>query len=128
MLKDVLREARTKKGLKQEEVAELVKVAKQTYLKWENGATEPKASQILNLSKVLDVTPNEICEGKLYHRYPLDEFIIKQSIIGKPREIETLRIWENIADHDAYFASLEQTERYSEGELEVIATEQMINK
>lgn len=128
MLKDVLREARTKKGLKQEEVAEMVKVAKQTYLKWENGATEPKASQILNLSEVLDVTPNEICQGKRYHRYQLDEFIIKQAVINKSREIETLRAWENIADHDAYFSSLEQAERYSDGELEVIATEQALKK
>ena len=31
MIHDVLKEARTRKGLKQEEVASLIKVAKQTY-------------------------------------------------------------------------------------------------
>lgn len=128
MLKDVLKEARTRKGLKQEEVADMVKVAKQTYLKWENGATEPKASQILSLSKALGVSPNEICQGKLNHRYPLDEFIIKQAVLGKSREIETLRAWEHIANHDAYFASLEGTERYSDGELEVLATEESLSR
>lgn len=37
MLKDVLRKARTELGLKQNEVAEMVGVTQQTYLKWENG-------------------------------------------------------------------------------------------
>ncbi|WP_445947067.1 helix-turn-helix transcriptional regulator, partial [Shewanella sp.] len=52
MLKDVLKEARHRRGLKQEDVAKLVKVAKQTYLKWENGTTEPKASQVKDLALV----------------------------------------------------------------------------
>ncbi|MBJ6954726.1 helix-turn-helix transcriptional regulator, partial [Vibrio cholerae] len=39
MLKDVLKAARLSAGLTQEQVAQKVKVAKQTYLKWENGET-----------------------------------------------------------------------------------------
>ncbi|TXZ23625.1 helix-turn-helix transcriptional regulator, partial [Vibrio cholerae] len=44
MLEDVLKEMREKAGLKQSEVAEYVGVTPQTYMKWENGKNEPKAS------------------------------------------------------------------------------------
>ena len=54
-LKDVIKEARSKRSLKQEETAELVGVTVQTYSKWENGKTEPKASQVARLSKILGV-------------------------------------------------------------------------
>lgn len=103
MLKDVLRTARTNKNLKQEDVANAVKVSKQTYLKWENGATEPKASQIQELSKVLDISPNEICRGKIYKRYSLDEFILEIYRNDVQDNIETLKAWEHIEDHEAFF-------------------------
>ena len=106
MLKDVLRDARNKKGLKQEDVAEKVHVAKQTYLKWENGATEPKASQILALSQVLDITPNEICKGQLNTRYSLEEYIYELMLVSPRGELETLKAWEHIPDHELYFQEL----------------------
>jgi transcriptional regulator with XRE-family HTH domain len=107
MIKDVLKEARARKGLKQEDVANLIKVAKQTYLKWENGATEPKASQVMLLSKALGITPTEICSGKLCRRYSLEEFIY--ALLKHPvrSELETLKCWEHIPDHEAYFRALE---------------------
>ncbi|UXK10485.1 helix-turn-helix transcriptional regulator [Shewanella putrefaciens] len=106
MIKDVLKDARTRKGLKQEEVASLIKVAKQTYLKWENGATEPKASQVAALAKVLGITPNEICVGKLTKRYSLENFIYEMLKHPVRSELETLKCWEHIPDHEAYFADL----------------------
>lgn len=106
MIKDVLKDARTRKGLKQEEVASLIKVAKQTYLKWENGATEPKASQVAALAKVLGITPNEICVGKLTKRYSLENFIYEMMKHPVRSELETLKCWEHIPDHEAYFADL----------------------
>lgn len=119
MIKDVLKEARTRKGLKQEDVASRIKIAKQTYLKWENGTTEPKASQIAALAEVLEITPNEICSGRLYKRYPLDQFIFQLSRHGARAELEILRYWEHIPDHQGFFESLEKeseddfdTERY----------------
>ncbi len=108
MLKDVLREARTKLRLKQEEVAEKVKVSKQTYLKWENGTTEPKASQVEMLSKVLDVTPNEICKGQLNTRYAFDEFIRRKAMTNAHLEVELLMLWELIPDHEAYIRALDE--------------------
>lgn len=82
MLSDVLKEARNKLGLKQNEVAELVGVTTQTYLKWENGKSEPKISQAGKLAKALKVTEKELCQGE-FHRQKMDtlEFI---------RKVETL--------------------------------------
>lgn len=106
MLKDVLKEARAELGLKQEDVASMVNVTKQTYLKWENGTTEPKASQINLLSKALNVSANEICEGRRYSRMSLENFIIQKAVNSDSREIETLRVWEQIPDHAAFLNSL----------------------
>lgn len=44
MIGSVLKEARALRNLCQPEVARLVGVTKQTYLKWENDTTEPKAT------------------------------------------------------------------------------------
>ena len=118
MLKDVLREARTEIGLKQEDVAKAVNVTKQTYLKWENGTTEPKASQVEALARVLKISANEICRGSRNTRYDLEKFIIELSLVGRPREIELLRAWEHIPDHAAYIESLLGLEESPEEKLE----------
>lgn len=64
MLKDVLKAARTKLNLKQSEVAKLIGITTQTYLKWENGHSEPKASQVGKLAISLKITEKEICQGE----------------------------------------------------------------
>ncbi len=102
----LLKTAREKAGFTQEEIAKRVKVAKQTYLKWENGDTEPKATQIKLLAENLDITADEICTGSLYKRYSLDDFIIAQSISNAPRDIISLRTWQHIKDHDSFINSL----------------------
>jgi transcriptional regulator with XRE-family HTH domain len=74
-LKDVLKEARLKKNLKQEDAARLVKVTVQTYSKWENGKTEPKASQVGELSRILGVSTDDICKGKRSVKLDTIQFI-----------------------------------------------------
>ncbi|HFG1548285.1 TPA: helix-turn-helix transcriptional regulator, partial [Vibrio cholerae] len=71
MFKDVLREARTKLGLKQNEVAKLVGVTAQTYLKWENGKSEPKISQAGKLAKILKISEKELCQGE-FHKQKME--------------------------------------------------------
>ncbi|EIV0337215.1 helix-turn-helix transcriptional regulator, partial [Vibrio cholerae] len=66
MLKDVLKEMRERKQLKQSEVAEHVGVTAQTYMKWENGKNEPKASDIKKLAEILCVSESEICRGQKF--------------------------------------------------------------
>ncbi|HHG3261605.1 TPA: helix-turn-helix transcriptional regulator [Vibrio parahaemolyticus] len=65
MIGSVLKEVRTLKNLSQPDIAKLVGVTKQTYLKWENDVTEPKATQVNKLAEVLGISANEICAGKL---------------------------------------------------------------
>lgn len=103
MIGNVLREARETLGLNQEEVAKKIHVTKQTYLKWENNSTEPKASQIMNLSKTLKITPYEICSGIKNKRCDLEEFITQLAKINPKREIEVLKNWQNIDNHEKYF-------------------------
>lgn len=68
MLEDVLKEMREKAGLKQSEVAEYVGVTPQTYMKWENGKNEPKASNIKKLAEILKVSETELCRGERFHK------------------------------------------------------------
>ncbi len=110
MIKDVLKAARANAGLTQEEIATKVKVAKQTYLKWENGDTEPKATQIKLLAENLKITADEICNGKLYQRYSLDDFIIEQRRGNATTDMITLRTWQHIKDHASYAHSLQYEE------------------
>ena len=107
MLKDVLKEARLREGFTQEQIAKKVKVAKQTYLKWENGETEPKATQIRLLSENLKISANEICNGKLNTRYSLEEFIWKLAKATRHADLETLNTWRHVPDHKKYFETLE---------------------
>lgn len=106
MIKDVLKEARNEIGLNQYEVAKKVNVTKQTYLKWESGSTEPKASQIALLSKILKISADEICTGKINKRYNLENFITEMAKINPKREIEVLENWLLINDHEVYFRDL----------------------
>ncbi|EKO3589740.1 helix-turn-helix transcriptional regulator [Vibrio metschnikovii] len=111
MIKDVLKNARLRKGLTQEQVAKEVKVAKQTYLKWENGETEPRATQIANLAKTLNVSANEICQGVEFGKLSLQDFIIELSQITVPREIVTMTVWEQLEDHYTFLGILETREK-----------------
>ncbi|CAK2172253.1 putative transcriptional regulator [Vibrio crassostreae] len=102
----MLRAARERAGLTQEEIAKRIKVAKQTYLKWENGDTEPKATQIKLLAQELKISADEICNGVLFERYALDDFIMEQMVSQAPPNIVTLRTWQFIHDHQGYIESL----------------------
>ena len=55
-----LKAARLRKGLSQQEVADLVGVAKSTYSMWETGNREPNLIRIKTLTKVLDVSGDEL--------------------------------------------------------------------
>lgn len=67
MLRDVLKERREFLGLKQKDVAEYVGVTPQTYMKWENGKNEPKASHLKRLAQILNVSEMELCRGETFY-------------------------------------------------------------
>jgi len=111
-LKDVIKDARLNKGLKQEVAAEQVGVTVQTYSKWENGKTEPKASQVAKLSEILGVSTHEICCGEKSKKLEIIKFMSMASGISQGMSDFDFKmaIWESI-DNDYKF--LNNLKRYS---------------
>lgn len=56
-------ELRKKKGLSQEELAEMIGVARQTISKWELGETSPDIKQSKELSKIFNVSLDELVDN-----------------------------------------------------------------
>jgi transcriptional regulator with XRE-family HTH domain len=108
MLKDVIKSARLECGYTQEEIAKRVKVAKQTYLKWENGETEPKATQINLLARNLKITPNEICSGVRNTKMDLDDFIVQLAVNRFPDQIVTMYTWKMLPSHEQFFSAMKE--------------------
>ncbi len=63
-LPERLKEARRRKRLSQEELAELVGVTRSTVAKWEIGNRVPKGDHLMKLSDVLGVPPSYFFEGE----------------------------------------------------------------
>jgi len=107
-LNDVIKDARLKGNLKQEDAAKLVGVTVQTYSKWENGKTEPKASQIAKLSEILSVSTHEICTGIKSKKLELIEFMKMVSEISRGTSDFELQmaIWESIDDDYRFIDNL----------------------
>ena len=58
-----IKQARKQKGLTQTEVAEIFHMTQQQYSRFENGIFELNYKQIIDICKLLNITPNEIFEG-----------------------------------------------------------------
>jgi transcriptional regulator with XRE-family HTH domain len=130
MLKDVLKTARTNLNLKQSDVAEKVGVTTQTYLKWENGHSEPKASQAGKLAKALNITEKEICQGELIAGTmdPL-EFVRRVGILMShvPQTEMLIGMHEYISDDEGFIEMLKKVSDYPYGLLEAEEKENKIS-
>lgn len=119
MLRDVLKEMRERKQLKQSEVADYVSISAQTYMKWENGKNEPKASDIKKLAEILNVTESEICRGKTFTT-KVDELQFMKKTASIMNEIDevtfTSTLFEFIRDKEGFLKRLEN-ERPSKEDL-----------
>lgn len=51
-----LREVRKTRGLKQQELADILGISQKSYSHWENGKTEPSFESIVKLADLLDVS------------------------------------------------------------------------
>jgi len=121
-LNDVIKQARIRRDLKQEDAAALLDVTVQTYSKWENGITEPKASQVAQLSEILNVSTDMICSGKQPEKLDKLDFIRAVSSHIKDRsEFELVEtIWQHIEDDSQFIAALDAFD--SEQQYEAIVT------
>ena len=57
-----IKQARKLKGLTQKQVAEIFHMTQQQYNRFENAIFELNYEQIINICKLLDITPNETFE------------------------------------------------------------------
>lgn len=107
---NVIKSARLKKGIKQEDAALSLGVTVQTFSKWENGKSEPKASQVLELSSLLGVSCDEICSGSMAVRLDLESFISQSSSIRDLSSLnssnECLMLWRFLDNHQSYLDAL----------------------
>lgn len=113
---EVLKERRIELNIKQEDLAERMDVTVQTVSKWERGLTEPKASQVAELAKILELSEQEICRGKRAnssHIDPFDFVRIASACIKDISETELiLTIYEEIGDPEQFaFALAEKAEQ-----------------
>lgn len=53
---DNIKRLRKNKGLKQQEIAELLGIKRNTYSDWENGKTEPSFENLVKLADLLEVS------------------------------------------------------------------------
>ena len=58
-----LRAFRKKKGFSQEELADRAKITLRTFIRWENGETQPRIDEIRRLAQALNVTEQELLTG-----------------------------------------------------------------
>ncbi|BAC96816.1 hypothetical protein [Vibrio vulnificus YJ016] len=121
MLQDVLKEMRERKGLKQSEVADYVGVTAQTYMKWENGKNEPKASDIKKLAEILSVSESEICRGRKFDTN-INELQFMKKTASIMREIDevtfTSILLEFIQDKEKFIKRLDAEKPTNEELLE----------
>ena len=63
--KDILREKRKKKGLTQKELCEIIGVSQNAYSRWEQGENFPNFFNIIDLSRALECTTDELLLGEV---------------------------------------------------------------
>ena len=112
VLENVLREAREALHLKQAEVAEYVGVTTQTYLKWENGKNEPKASHLKKLTEILKVTGSELIDGQLIND-GVDQLSFMQKVSPARTFIDDITflslIYNGVENKDKFLSDLDRS-------------------
>ena len=66
-----IQEKRKSKNLTQEELAEKLGVTDRAVSKWERGLNMPDASLMLDLTKILGISVNELLSAKLFKKYAI---------------------------------------------------------
>jgi transcriptional regulator with XRE-family HTH domain len=106
---NTLKNRRVALNIKQEDLAEQLGVTDQTVSKWERDLTEPKASQVCQLSKILKISEKEICRGKeIIKKSDPFEFVRKVSILMQevPQTELLVGMQEFIEDEDGFLKML----------------------
>lgn len=78
MLSEKLRNARTSKGITQDEVAKQLYVSRQTVSRWEQGKTLPNIHVIKKLSEIYDVSIENLTDKTILENKQKEEIKIKK--------------------------------------------------
>ena len=73
-------ECRNKENLSLEQLAKKLDIDVHTIIKWESGKSLPDSSMIINLCKVLNITPTDLLNGELIEK---NEFNNQEKLIYK---------------------------------------------
>ena len=89
--KDVIRDLRTRRGMSQSDLAEMVYVTRQAVSRWETGETNPDLDTLKQLSRLFDVSINTILGAPRQLRcqccgMPLDDASTSREIDGSFNE------------------------------------------
>lgn len=72
---DNIKRIRKNQGLKQQELADILGVKRNTYSDWENGKTEPKLGNVVKLAHVFGTTTDELLGQTVYSKAILVRFL-----------------------------------------------------
>lgn len=112
---NTLKDKRISLSIKQEDIAEQMGVTVQTVSKWERDLTEPKASQVCQLSQILKITEKEICRGSTTNeKSDPFEFVRKVSILMQevPHTELLVGMQEFIDDEDGFLRMLAKVSKH----------------
>lgn len=79
-----LQKARSSKGISQEKFAEMLEVSRQTVSAWENGQSSPDFEKAVEISKILNISLDEIAGLKS------NQEIIKEEKMAKSKRNQTI--------------------------------------
>ncbi|QBF84731.1 helix-turn-helix domain-containing protein [Shewanella maritima] len=105
----VLKDKRLALGIKQEDIAEQLGVTVQTVSKWERDVTEPKASQVFSLSKILRLSEKSICKGETssVSDNPMDFMMKFGKVIHHLNDTALMvTLYDHIEDEESFYEDL----------------------
>lgn len=124
---NTLKNRRIALNIKQEDLAEQLGVTDQTVSKWERDLTEPKATQVCQLSEILKITEKEICRGtEINKKGDPFEFVRKVSILMQevPQTELLVGMQEFIEDEDGFLKMLAKVSNHPFELFEIEAKQQ----
>lgn len=103
----LLREARSRKGLSQEEAAKRIHVSLRHYGNWERGKNTPGGGYLRSISMTLDIDPDELARAAGRHDLPVDVQAQEARHQAETAQADVATLTEQVTDLRAEVARLQ---------------------